>query len=221
MCTFVMATTEVHKIPNTILSRCQRFDFRRIPTARDRRSICRTICERDGMKFEAEALWTIARQGDGSMRDAQSLLEQMINFSGGQITLANDHRYFWSHGSPAFDGNLDLADSAATAPRRGSNSKLLSLSLDPKYFCSRSAGTDSPYFALENCSRQNPMLVDLPDSEKEALTKLAGRTHAEDLHLLFDMALKGAQDLGRATDPQLGAGNGPAADGGSAPRTRY
>src|ERR1700749_2492789 len=83
---FVMATTEVHKIPNTILSRCQRFDFRRIPTSLIAKHL-ETICHADNMKFHSDALWAIARQGDGSMRDSQSLLEQVINFCEGDLTL--------------------------------------------------------------------------------------------------------------------------------------
>src|SRR6187402_2740745 len=76
---FIMATTEVQKIPNTILSRCQRYDFRRISTRLIAAHLTK-ICDTDKIKAEPEALWAIARQGDGSMRDAQSLLDQVISF---------------------------------------------------------------------------------------------------------------------------------------------
>ncbi len=84
---FVMATTEAHKLPKTILSRVQRFDFRRIPTALIAQHL-KKICEADQIKCQPEALWAVARQGDGSMRDSQSLLEQVINFCEGELTLA-------------------------------------------------------------------------------------------------------------------------------------
>ena len=71
---FVLATTEVHKIPLTILSRCQRFDFRSIST-RQITDHLRVICEKENVSAEEEALWIIARQGNGSMRDSQSLLD--------------------------------------------------------------------------------------------------------------------------------------------------
>jgi len=70
---FIMATTEVHKIPQTILSRCQRFDFRRIPTRQITEHL-HMICQKDKIQAEDDALWMIARQGDGSMRDSQSCL---------------------------------------------------------------------------------------------------------------------------------------------------
>ncbi len=77
---FIMATTEVHKIPQTILSRCQRFDFRRISTRQITEHL-KVICAGEGVQAEEEALWVIARQGDGSMRDSQSLLDQVITFA--------------------------------------------------------------------------------------------------------------------------------------------
>ena len=77
---FILATTEVHKIPVTILSRCQRYDFKRISieTIADR---MRELMEEEGQQVEERALRYIARAADGSMRDALSLLDQCIAFS--------------------------------------------------------------------------------------------------------------------------------------------
>src|SRR5918994_4362489 len=80
---FVFATTEVHRVPPTILSRCQRFDFRRIPLDEVAGRL-RTIAQADGVRVSDRALALIARQGDGSMRDAQSLLDQVIAYAGSQ-----------------------------------------------------------------------------------------------------------------------------------------
>ncbi len=76
---FILATTELHKIPITILSRCQRYDFRRISieTITDR---LRDLTQREGIKAEEQALRYVAKAGDGSMRDALSLLDQCIAF---------------------------------------------------------------------------------------------------------------------------------------------
>lgn len=80
---FILATTEVHKIPITILSRCQRYDFRRITidtiTAR-----LRELMEKEGVQVEERALRYVAKTADGSMRDALSLLDQCIAFHFGQ-----------------------------------------------------------------------------------------------------------------------------------------
>ncbi len=85
---FIFATTEVHKVPATIMSRCQRFDLRRIPTELISRQLA-MICEKEGVTVEPGALHAIARLADGGMRDAQSTLDQMISFCGGQVREAD------------------------------------------------------------------------------------------------------------------------------------
>jgi DNA polymerase-3 subunit gamma/tau len=81
---FIMATTERHKVPETILSRCQQFEFRTIATAKifDR---LRLIAEAEKIVIPDDALREIARSGEGSMRDAQSAFDQVISFAGGEI----------------------------------------------------------------------------------------------------------------------------------------
>ncbi len=77
---FIFATTEPHKVPATILSRCQRFDFRRIP-ARTIAAHLKTICAAEGVEAGEDVLLGIARASNGGMRDAQSLLDQLITLS--------------------------------------------------------------------------------------------------------------------------------------------
>jgi DNA polymerase-3 subunit gamma/tau len=83
---FIMATTELHKVPDTILSRCQEFEFRTIALQKifDRLKI---IAEAEKIDVSDEALREIARSGEGSMRDAQSNFDQVISFSGEIITV--------------------------------------------------------------------------------------------------------------------------------------
>ena len=81
---FIFATTEPHKIPVTILSRCQRFDFRKIPLGRVAAKL-REIADAEGLTISDHSLALIARHGEGSMRDALSTLDQVIAFCGEQI----------------------------------------------------------------------------------------------------------------------------------------
>jgi len=74
---FVLATTEAHKVPLTIMSRCQRFDFRRL-TQKDVVSKLQEICEEEGIHTEPQALALIAKAATGSLRDAENLLEQLL-----------------------------------------------------------------------------------------------------------------------------------------------
>jgi len=81
---FIMATTERHKLPETILSRCQQFEFRTIATTKIAERL-RLIANAEKVKISEEALREIARAGEGSMRDAQSAFDQVISFSGAEI----------------------------------------------------------------------------------------------------------------------------------------
>lgn len=85
---FVLATTEPHKIPLTILSRCQRFDFRRIGLG-DIISRLQTVVEELGIDTDQEALSLIARTAEGGMRDALSVLDQCISFGGTKVTVGD------------------------------------------------------------------------------------------------------------------------------------
>jgi DNA polymerase-3 subunit gamma/tau len=84
---FILATTEPHKLPATIVSRCQRFDFRRISVP-EQVGLLTDVCRQEQVEAEEEALRYIARLSEGGMRDALSLLDQIISFSGSTVTYA-------------------------------------------------------------------------------------------------------------------------------------
>ena len=83
---FIMATTEPHRLTETILSRCQRFDFRRIPVASMAGHLAR-ICEQEGVSTSAEVMQLVAEAGAGSLRDAESLLDRLIGTGEGVLEL--------------------------------------------------------------------------------------------------------------------------------------
>ncbi|MBV8382669.1 MAG: DNA polymerase III subunit gamma/tau [Planctomycetaceae bacterium] len=106
---FFFATTEANKIPITVLSRCQRYDFAGIAPE----LIVATLAEigaREGVEAEPEALRTIARRAAGSMRDAQSLLDQLLSSSNGRLTVEEVHRLL---GTASDERLLDLIDALA------------------------------------------------------------------------------------------------------------
>ena len=84
---FLLATTELNKIPETILSRCQVFVFRKVPL-KTMEEYLGELCRREGIKAEEEALFWIARKGDGSVRDSLSVLETAMTYCGDTITAA-------------------------------------------------------------------------------------------------------------------------------------
>lgn len=81
---FILATTEIHKVPETIISRCQRFDFKKIPSA-DIVKRLSEIIEWEKVTMAETLLWQIARRSDGCLRDAESLLGQIISLADGQV----------------------------------------------------------------------------------------------------------------------------------------
>jgi DNA polymerase-3 subunit gamma/tau len=123
---FIFCTTEPTKIPITILSRCQRFDFAGILT-RSIRQRLEQIVAAEGVEADSEALEIIARRAAGSMRDSQSLLEQLLAFSPGRVTVAEVHGMLGTAGDERLAalighviernaaGTLDDLDAALTA----------------------------------------------------------------------------------------------------------
>lgn len=82
---FIFATTEIHRVPPTILSRCQRFDFKRIPVTKIQQQL-QKIVEAEQIEVENEALLLISRKAEGSMRDAESILDQLISLTTEKLT---------------------------------------------------------------------------------------------------------------------------------------
>ena len=82
---FVFATTEVQEVPDTILSRCQRFNFRRIPTGEIAAHLSR-IAQAEGIAADEAALYLLARRADGALRDGQSLMDQVASYSAEAVT---------------------------------------------------------------------------------------------------------------------------------------
>src|SRR5690625_648587 len=99
---FILATTEKHKILPTILSRCQVFDFKRMPTTETVKHL-QEISEEENVRAESDALHLIAQKSEGCMRDALSILDKIISFTGGELTYKNtlqhlnilDHEFFF------------------------------------------------------------------------------------------------------------------------------
>lgn len=85
---FIFATTESHKVPLTILSRCQRFTFKRIPTHVIAEKL-EEIAKAEKLKFDKKAIYLVAKASEGALRDAESLLDQLASFSEGKIEEAD------------------------------------------------------------------------------------------------------------------------------------
>lgn len=198
---FILATTEVHKIPQTILSRCQRFDFRRIPLKQIAEYL-KSICQQEKIEADSAALWLIARQGDGSMRDSLSLLDQVISFTNGHLTEAQVSQVL---GLTERSLVFEVYDCLI---HRKSNEMVACLQ-------KLNQSGQNPSLFLEDLSKMlrhslilktDPtatLMIDLPEDEIALLLEKIRPATDADLNLLFDMVIKSMSDLTRAEDAQI------------------
>ncbi len=198
---FILATTDPHKVPVTILSRCQRYDFRRLPTGVIQAHLAK-LAGQEGWHIDPEGLALVARAAEGSLRDAQGFLDQVVTFGGEGVTAAEIARILG-----VTDVGALLAALEAIIDRNGP--QLLTL-IDGLY----NQGHDLRRFyqdlvlyarhlllaGLDHGSRD---LAAVADSEWERLTALARRVPAMHLHNLFTVLLQGEEELRRAAQPRL------------------
>jgi DNA polymerase-3 subunit gamma/tau len=130
---FVLATTEPHKILPTVLSRCQRFDFHRISIGEivDRLAL---LAEKEGIQAEREALSLIARQATGSMRDAESLLDQLASYNDGGITVEEIHAALGIGADETVMQLTEALSSGDVAQGLGAINSAIDEGADPRHF---------------------------------------------------------------------------------------
>jgi len=195
---FIFATTEIRKVPVTILSRCQRFDLRRVDAELLKAHFAK-ILEREGQTAEDAALALIARAAEGSVRDGLSLLDQALALSRGQVTAEAVLGMLGLSGRGAifdlleriFEGDAQgaLASLGALHDQGGDPLMILTDTADAVHSLSRLKaipGTYPPDFALE---------------EKARADKLSGAVPVPRLAMAWQMLLKGLDEAARAPRP--------------------
>ena len=196
---FIFATTNPEKIPFTVISRCQRYDLRRIQTA-DVAEQLGQIAESEGVSLSKSSLLAIAREGDGSMRDAQTLLDQLIAYGGTEIsdeTVAEvldliDRRILLAIGDACIERDAAAAlDACARAIETGSDPKRLASALVQLL-------RDLVVLAV---APEREGLVEGSDSELDELRALVARTDATRLRRMFRALVKEQEDLAWAPQP--------------------
>ncbi len=199
---FMMATTEAHKIPQTILSRSQRFDFRRIPM-KQLTDHLKNICKLENIKADEKALWQIAQQGDGSARDSITLLDQVINFSKGELSEKMVTEILGlTDRSLIFEVFENLVHRKAEQIV-SSLEKLSLAATNPSLFMQEIIRLIRHALLMKSNTNNVQLSIDLPSEEIEILKNLTAGLSDADLHMLFDMCLKSMADLSRSHDPFL------------------
>ena len=169
---FIFATTEPERVPATILSRCQRFDFRNIPT-RDIAGHLKGICQAEGVPADDDAIFRIARAGNGSMRDALSLLDQMLA-GGSEVTDEEVRRVLGTPGEERTFALLAAVAEGDPAAALGQLDELLAAGVSlPSVMEALSDAYRQLMLAL-TCGADSE-LIELTESQRQAIGELAGR----------------------------------------------
>jgi DNA polymerase-3 subunit gamma/tau len=196
---FMMATTELHKIPDTILSRSQVFEFKTI-SAKAIAGQLRTIVDAESIDVPEAALTLIARAAEGSMRDAQSALDQVIAFAGGAISvddvstvlgLVGRDLLFDLMAAVIDEDGLRAFELADRAVESGHDLRLVCRELS-------SVVRDMMLLSVDP-ARAGAELV---EGERERLTALAARFSREDVMRAFDLLSKAEQEIRTASNPR-------------------
>jgi DNA polymerase III subunit gamma/tau len=199
---FIFATTEYHKIPDTILSRCQQYDFRMIP-AKELLVHLRQVADGEKIQVTDESLAKIARAAEGSARDALSLFDQVLSFSGNEVKDEDlaallglvDRELLLTASQSVVEGNsltlLDLVE------------KLSDYGADYKNFARELLLHYREILLLKLAPDSSTLLAGVVPEERARLRPLAEAYSEEDLLRILDLLTKADEELRKAQDPRV------------------
>jgi len=220
---FILATTEPHRLPDTILSRCQRYDFRRI-SLREIVERLASIAQSEGLKLTDGALVLLAREADGSMRDAQSLLEQVLAFAEpgdgkGSAPLVDEsllqeilglaaRRVLYEISAAVLRGDAQrCVELVAEVMNQGRDPDRLSRDLVEHFrnllVARLISGNTQSTSGKDPLAAGNARLLDLPDQEIADLSEQARDISVETLLDYFDFMAAGYEETARSAMPRF------------------
>ena len=198
---FIFATTEAHKVLQTILSRCQRYDFQRI-ALRELIQRLQVVAEGEGLSADEVGLALLAREADGSLRDAESLLDQVVAWSGGSVNEQAVKEALGVADRQALFRVVEavLARDPAQALRLAGD--LYQYGYDPRRLC-RDLLEHFRHLVIAKISPDPVLLAELPDHEVATVRQQAGARALEDLQRLFALMLRAEEEVSRTAYTQL------------------
>ena len=198
---FMMATTELDKIPETILSRSQVYEFRMISTKAIADQL-QKITDAEGITVTSEALQLIARDADGSMRDAQSKLDQVIAFTGNTITTEDVGTVLGLVGRDLLFGTLQAVADEDAVQAFVLAGRAVDMGYDLRLVCRELARVvrDLLVLSVDPSRASDPEIAG--EGERERLLELAGRFSREDLLRSFDLLTRAENDIRTVAQPR-------------------
>jgi DNA polymerase-3 subunit gamma/tau len=198
---FLFATTEVEKVPVTVLSRCQRFDLRRIPADKLAAHFAE-VSAKEGVSVEPEALAMIARAADGSARDGLSILDQAIAHGGGTVDAGEVRAMLGLADRGRIRRLLETVLSGDAQGALGQLDEAHQLGIDPTQLL---RGLMHNLHAITRAKAGAVPDALQSSDEREIAESMSANLSWAMLHRLWQMLLKGLQDVGVAPDPREAA----------------
>ena len=198
---FIFATTELTKIPETILSRCQCFEFKPL-THQQIINQLKAICENDGIQIDPQSLEEIAKNGAGSMRDAQSLLDQVIAFCGKEIDAGAVESVLGIVGQSALAGFVDCVIQKDSAGLLQQVSEVIAHGKDLGYFC-RDLIEYLRNLMLVKVASNAESLLSGQSTHLDTLKKQSASFQSDELQQMFQVLSKAEMEMKRSSLPQI------------------
>jgi DNA polymerase-3 subunit gamma/tau len=198
---FVLCTTEPHKMPPTIVGRCQKFEFRRVPSETIAEHLAE-VAKKESIRLDGTAAGIIARESEGSVRDALSLLDQASVLGGGGVAEEEVIRLI---GTPELDVQFALADAIAVGDARevfGIVHALVQEGHDVRHFTTQVTG-HVRNLLLALSSPEDPAIIDVPPEVHPRLVAQAGKFSSGELNRILSLLLQAQTDMRWSTAPRL------------------
>ncbi|MBN4077894.1 DNA polymerase III subunit gamma/tau [Nitrospina gracilis] len=198
---FIFATTELIKIPETILSRCQCFEFKPLSQPQITKQL-ELICEQEKIEIEKRGLEDISKIGAGSMRDAQSLLDQVIAYSGRKVTSESVEAVLGIVGGNTLETFVDKLIDRQPAALVSLIQKIVMQGKDLGLFC-RSLMEYLRNLLIVKISKEPEGLLNTHTCSLETLKKQAEKFHADELQVMFAVLTKAEMEMKRSSLSQM------------------
>jgi DNA polymerase-3 subunit gamma/tau len=200
--TFIMATTEPHKFPATIISRCQHFVFKALPESGLVAHLSQVLGT-EGLAFDESGLHLIARRGAGSVRDAMSLLGQVLALGDGRLTESATRSVLGLAGQEVFFGLLQAVKNGDSLALSALLRDMLEQGLDLGFFLRELAALWRALFMLRQSGEQALAVIDLPENEARRYLELSRDFSLQHIHACWQMTLEGQRRVLTSLEPAL------------------
>jgi len=198
---FIFATTELIKIPETILSRCQCFEFKPLSQSQITQQL-ELICDQEKIDIEKRGLEDISKIGAGSMRDAQSLLDQVIAYSGRKVDAASVEAVLGIVGGNTLETFVDRLIDRQPAALVTLIQEIVNQGKDLGLFC-RSLMEYLRNLLIVKVSKQPETLLNTHTCSLETLKNQAEKFHADELQVMFSVLSKAEMEMKRSSLSQM------------------